>query len=80
MVAMRLGLCCVDVGYLGFCRSDWIVFPDTRFRVLDPACSVLADWKVPPRAAAGAAYRTQLCRIAPRIAPLVAALGASVAR
>ena len=31
MVAMRLGLCCVDVGYLGFCRSDWIVFPDTRW-------------------------------------------------
>ena len=33
MVAMRLGLCCVDVGYLGFCRSDWIVFQTLGGRV-----------------------------------------------
>ena len=33
MVAMRLGLCCVDVGYVGLCRSDWIVFQTLGGRV-----------------------------------------------
>ena len=43
MVARRLGSCCVDVGYLGLCRNDWIVFQTLTLQLRMPARARVAE-------------------------------------